>query len=69
MSVVVGVCPDEQASARRTATFAAAGLVVFQHVEKELCRRLVEAARSRLAELEYGIEKSKMDSMDRDEDF
>jgi len=33
-------------------TSTAAGLVVFQHAEKELYQRLVEAARNRLAELE-----------------
>ena len=50
---------------RTTATSAAAGLVVFQHEEKELYQRLVEAARNRFAELEleYGIEKSKVDSI------
>jgi DNA polymerase-3 subunit epsilon len=41
----------------------AAGLVVFQQPEMELYQRLVEAARNRLAELEYGIEKSKLDSV------
>ena len=42
-----------------------AGLVVFQQPEMELYQRLVEAARNRLAELEleYGIEKSKVDSI------
>jgi DNA polymerase-3 subunit epsilon len=46
-------------------TSIAAGLVVFQHAEKELYQRLVEASRNRLAELEleYGIEKSKVDSI------
>jgi DNA polymerase-3 subunit epsilon len=41
------------------------GLVVFQQPEIELYQRLVEAARARLAELEleYGIEKSKVDSI------
>jgi DNA polymerase-3 subunit epsilon len=41
------------------------GLVVFQQPEIELYQRLVEAARVRLAELEleYGIEKSKVDSI------
>jgi DNA polymerase-3 subunit epsilon len=41
------------------------GLVIFQHAEIEQYRRLVEASRSRLAdlELEYGIEKSKVDSV------
>jgi hypothetical protein len=44
---------------------AAAGLVVFQQPEIALYQRLVEAARNRLAELEleYGIEKSKVDSI------
>ena len=43
----------------------AAGFVVFQQPETELYQRLVEAARNRLAELEleYGIEKSKVDSV------
>jgi len=42
-----------------------AGLVVFQHPGTELYQKLVEAARNRLAELEleYGIEKSKVDSI------
>jgi hypothetical protein len=42
-----------------------AGLVVFQQPELELYQRLVEAARNRLAELEleFGIEKSKVDSV------
>lgn len=42
-----------------------AGLVVFQQPEMELYQRLVEAARNRLAdlELEYGIEKSKVDAI------
>jgi len=46
-------------------TSTAAELVVFQHAEKELYQRLVEASRNRLAELEleYGIEKSKVDSI------
>jgi hypothetical protein len=46
-------------------TSIAAGLVVFQQPEMELYQRLVEAARNRLAELEleYGIEKSKVDSV------
>ena len=41
------------------------GLVIFQQPEVELYQRLVEAARARLAdlELEYGIEKSKADSV------
>ena len=41
------------------------GLVVFQQPEIELYQRLVEAARTRLAELElaYGIEKAKVDSI------
>jgi DNA polymerase-3 subunit epsilon len=44
---------------------SAAGLVVFQQPEIELYQRLVEAARARLAELEleYGVEKSKVDSI------
>lgn len=44
---------------------ASAGLVVFQHAEIEQYRRLVEAARNRLADLEseYGVEKSKVDSV------
>lgn len=46
-------------------TFVASGLVVFQQPEMELYQRLVDAARNRLAELqlEYGIEKSKVDSV------
>jgi DNA polymerase-3 subunit epsilon len=46
-------------------TSVAAGLVVFQQPEMELYQRLVEASRNRLAELEleYGIEKSKVDSV------
>jgi len=42
-----------------------AGLVVFGQPEIELYQKLVEAARVRLAELEleYGIEKSKVDSI------
>ena len=46
-------------------TSIAVGLVVFQQPEMELYQRLVEAARNRLAELEleYGIEKSKVDSV------
>ncbi|MCU0777143.1 MAG: hypothetical protein MUF86_05685 [Akkermansiaceae bacterium] len=46
-------------------TSVAAGLVVFQQPEMELYQRLVEASRNRLAELEleYGIEKSKGDSV------
>jgi len=42
---------------------SAEGLVVFQQPEMRLYQRLVEAARNRLAdlELEYGIEKSKVD--------
>jgi hypothetical protein len=41
------------------------GLVVFQQSEMELYQRLVESARARLADLEldYGIEKSKVDSI------
>jgi DNA polymerase III epsilon subunit-like protein len=44
---------------------AGRGLVVFQQSEIELYHRLVEAARVRLAELEleFGIEKSKVDSI------
>ncbi len=44
---------------------SAAGLVVFQQPEIGLYQRLVEAARNRLAELEleFGIEKSKVDSI------
>jgi DNA polymerase III epsilon subunit-like protein len=44
---------------------AAAGLVIFQQPETALYQRLVEAARNRLAELEleYGIERSKVDSI------
>jgi hypothetical protein len=43
----------------------AGGLVVFQQPEMELYQRLVEASRNRLVELEleYGIEKSKVDSV------
>jgi hypothetical protein len=43
----------------------APGLVVFRQPEMELYQRLVESARARLAdlELEYGIEKSKVDSI------
>jgi len=39
--------------------------VVFQQAEMELYQRLVEAARNRLAdlELEFGIEKSKLDAI------
>ncbi len=46
-------------------TSTVAGLVVFQQPEMELYQRLVEASRNRLAELEleYGIEKSKVDSV------
>lgn len=46
-------------------TSISAGLVVFQRPEIELYQRLVEASRNRLAELEleYGIEKSKVDSI------
>jgi DNA polymerase III epsilon subunit-like protein len=46
-------------------TSVAGGLVVFQQPEMELYQRLVEASRNRLAELEleYGIEKSKVDSV------
>jgi DNA polymerase-3 subunit epsilon len=41
------------------------GLVVFQQPEMELYQKLVESARARLADLEldYGIEKSKVDSI------
>ena len=44
---------------------AVAGMVVFQQPEIELYQRLVESSRERLAglELEYGIEKSKVDSV------
>jgi hypothetical protein len=44
---------------------AVPGLVVFQQPEIVLYQRLVESARNRLAELEleYGIEKSKVDSI------
>ena len=44
---------------------SAAGMVVFQQPEKKLYQRLVEVARGRLAdlELEYGIEKSKVDAI------
>jgi hypothetical protein len=50
---------------REHAGSAAAGLVVFQQAEMELYQRLVEAARNRLAdlELEFGIEKSKLDAI------
>jgi DNA polymerase-3 subunit epsilon len=46
-------------------TSIAAGLVVFQQPEIELYQRLVEASRNRLAELEleFGIEKSKVDTV------
>jgi DNA polymerase III epsilon subunit-like protein len=46
-------------------TSTVAGMVVFQQPEMELYQRLVEASRDRLAELEleYGIEKSKVDSI------
>ena len=46
-------------------TSVAGGLVVFQQPEMELYQRLVESARARLADLEqdYGIEKSKLDSI------
>ena len=42
-----------------------AGMVVFQQPEIELYQRLVESSRERLAglELEYGIEKSKVNSV------
>lgn len=41
------------------------GLVIFQRAESSHYRRLVEAARNRLAELEleYGIEKAKVDTI------
>ncbi len=41
------------------------GLVVFRHPGLEHYQRLIEAARSRLADLEldYGVEKSKVDSV------
>jgi hypothetical protein len=44
---------------------AAAGLVVFRHPGLEHYQRLIEPARSRLADLEldYGVEKSKVDSV------
>lgn len=44
---------------------SAEGLVIFQQPEMRLYQRLVEAARNRLAdlELEYGIEKSKVDAI------
>ncbi|MCF7731838.1 MAG: hypothetical protein K9N23_09125 [Akkermansiaceae bacterium] len=44
---------------------AVCGMVVFQQPEIGLYQRLVESARARLAELEleYGIEKSKVDSI------
>ena len=43
----------------------ATGMMVFQQPEMELYQRLVEVSRSRLAELEmeYGIERSKVDSI------
>jgi DNA polymerase-3 subunit epsilon len=43
----------------------APGMVIYQHPELKQYRTLVEAARSRLAELEleYGIEKAKVDSI------
>ena len=42
-----------------------AGLLIFQQSEVELYQRLAEAARNRLAELEleYGIEKAKVDTV------
>ena len=41
------------------------GMVIFQQPEMELYQKLVESARARLADLEldYGIEKSKVDSI------
>ena len=44
---------------------AKGGLVIFQQAETSHYRRLVEAARNRLAELEleYGIEKAKVDTI------
>ena len=50
---------------QQTAGDSATGLVVFGQPEIELYQKLVEAARVRLAELEleYGIEKSKVDSI------
>ena len=39
------------------------GLVVFRHPGLEHYQRLIEAARSRLADLDYGVEKSKVDSV------
>lgn len=56
---------DLQIQENADGTSIAAGLVVFQQPEMELYQRLVEAARARLAdlELEYGIEKSKVDSI------
>ncbi len=41
------------------------GLVIFRQPEMELYQKLVESARARLADLEldYGIEKSKVDSI------
>jgi len=44
-------------------TSIAAGPVVFQQPEMELYQRLVEASRNRMAELECGIERSKLDSV------
>ena len=56
---------DLQIQENADGTSIAAGMVVFQQPEMELYQRLVEAARNRLAELEleYGIEKSKVDSV------
>ena len=56
---------DLQIQENADGTSIAPGLVVFQQPEMELYQRLVEAARARLAdlELEYGIEKSKVDSI------
>ena len=56
---------DLQIQENADGTSITAGLVVFQQPEMELYQRLVEAARARLAdlELEYGIEKSKVDSI------
>jgi DNA polymerase-3 subunit epsilon len=56
---------DLQIQEDPSGTSIAAGLMVFQQPEMELYQRLVEASRNRLAELElqYGIEKSKVDSV------
>jgi len=66
-----GYVPEEVAipdlEIQEHAGSAAAGLVVFQQPLTELYQRPVEAARNRLAdlELEFGIEKSKVDVMRR----